>query len=116
MLVRVLLVRRLERPDWAWVQAWFADEVLDRELGPLDTDWLDHVLADVLADPAVDPARRRTGVGAEALTAVTAWPGHPPAEGWIAFVDPDNAPAFAFFAALGWAHEGLDDAMHRFRR
>lgn len=140
-------VRPLVRADWAWVQAWFTDATLDRELGPLDEEWLEHVLADregvelvvadgtgtalalvgVAWDPdgrahgitdlAVDPARRRTGIGGLALAAVTAWPGHPPSAGWIAFVDPDNAPAFAFFTGQGWVHDGLDDdEMHRFHR
>ncbi|GEB16877.1 hypothetical protein SAMN05421671_3251 [Pimelobacter simplex] len=38
--------RPLVRADWAWVQAWFTDATLDRELGPLDEEWLEHVLAD----------------------------------------------------------------------
>lgn len=40
-----VLARRVERADWEWIQRWFTDETLDRELGPLDTDWLEHVLA-----------------------------------------------------------------------
>lgn len=138
-------VRPLVRADWPWVQAWFTDATLDRELGPLDEEWLEHVLADQegvelvvtdgagaavalvgvawdpdgeahgITDLAVDPGRRRAGLGGHALAVVLAWPGHPPAAGWVAFVDPDNAPAFAFFTRQGWVHDGLDeDEMHRF--
>ncbi|KAM9863800.1 N-acetyltransferase [Leucobacter sp. BZR 635] len=41
-----VIARRFARADWEWVQRWFEDETLDRELGPLDSDWLDHVLSD----------------------------------------------------------------------
>jgi GNAT superfamily N-acetyltransferase len=139
-------VRRFARPDWPWVRRWFEDETLDRELGPLDTEWLEHVLAErdgvelvvedgagspvalvgvvwdpdgaehAITDLAVAPDLRRTGVGRTALTEVLGWAGHPPTTGWIAFVDPENAAAFAFFTALGWAYQGVDGEMHRFHR
>ncbi len=32
--------------DWEWIQEWFTDPKLNAELGPLDEDWLAHVLAD----------------------------------------------------------------------
>lgn len=166
------VARRMERADWAWVQRWFEDETLDRELGPLDTDWLEHVLAETdgvelvieaphpatglpapialvgvvwgdapaadampgidasggsadaggnghgITDLAIDPARRGYGLGRSAIDAAIAWPGHPPTRSWVAFVDRDNSGARAFFAAIGWAYEGLDgegdEAMHRF--
>lgn len=40
-----VLARRVTRADWDWIQRWFTDETLERELGPLDTNWLEHVLA-----------------------------------------------------------------------
>lgn len=140
-----LTVRRMVRGDWPWISAWFADPVLDRELGPLDDDWLEYVLAEAegaqlvlsdaggpvalvgcvwdpdgaehgITDIAVDPARRGDGIGRRAIDAAVAWPGHPASERWVAFVDPENAAAFRFFTALGWRHEGRDDLMERFVR
>ncbi|SCK55179.1 Acetyltransferases [Variovorax sp. HW608] len=132
------------REDWAWISEWFRDPVLDRELGPLDGEWLEYVLARTegvelvlrgadgrpaallgcvwdsagvehgITDIAVDPARRGQGLGRLAVEAALAWPEHPPAERWIAFVDPENRAAFGFFTALGWDHEGCDALMERF--
>ncbi len=141
-----LLVRRMVRNDWSWVQAWFEDPVLDRELGPLDEEWLEHVLTDDggvqlvveapsgepfalvgcvwdadglehgITDIAVDPMRRGQGLGRDAVDAVLRWHGHPATARWIAFVDPENTPAFGFFTALGWTYTGRDDLMERFVR
>ncbi|MFF1946029.1 GNAT family N-acetyltransferase [Rhodococcus qingshengii] len=43
--VPTLHVRPMRRSDWEWVQQWFEDETLNRELGPLDEEWLIHVLS-----------------------------------------------------------------------
>ena len=138
-----LTPRRMVRDDWPWIRSWFEDPVLDRELGPLDEEWLEHVLADMdgvqlvvlegsepvaligcvwdpdrvehgIADIAVDPAKRGVGLGRAAVDAVLAWPGHPGSARWLAFVDPENSEAFQFFTALGWTHTGRDDLMERF--
>ncbi|WP_198141817.1 GNAT family N-acetyltransferase [Leucobacter komagatae] len=145
--------RRMTRDDWVWIQRWFTDETLERELGPLDLDWLAHALtspdgvqlvieaphpssgkvapialvgvvwagtdgAHAITDLAIDPARRGFGLGRVAIAATIAWPNHPPARSWFAFVDRENAAARAFFTAIGWTYEGLegegDEAMHRF--
>jgi len=141
-----LLVRRLVRSDWAWIEEWFRDTELNGELGPLDLEWLDHVLGEhdgvelvveesgspvalvgcvwgdtendhAITDFAVDPARRRTGLGVSALSAVLAWEGHPtPRAGgrWTTYVMEDNRRAHAFFTAQGWTDLGVDDGMHAF--
>lgn len=138
-----LTVRRLTREDWPWIRSWFEDPVLDRELGPLDEEWLEHVLADIegvqlvvmdegepvalvgcvwdldgvehgITDIAVDPSKRGVGLGSDAVDAMLAWPGHPESARWLAFVDPENSEAFRFFQALGWTHTGRDDLMERF--
>ncbi|MCV7228625.1 GNAT family N-acetyltransferase [Mycolicibacterium komossense] len=136
--------RRFERSDWAWVQRWFEDETVNSALGPLDTEWLDHVTSDHdgvqlvieqsdgtavalvgvawdrsghthgITDIAVDPARRRCRIGSAALRAAINWPHHPKTGGWIAFVNPENTAALAFFSALNWTADGIDDDMHRF--
>ncbi|WP_433674181.1 N-acetyltransferase family protein [Microbacterium gorillae] len=136
-------VRPMVASDWDWIQQWFQDPVLNDELGPVDTDWRDHVLADRggielvavpadapvaligcvwdpagaehgVTDVAIHPARRGEGWGRSALAAALRWPGHPAARQWVAYVDPDNAAAFGFFSALGWRFEGRDDLMERF--
>ncbi|MNJ35671.1 hypothetical protein D3C77_304230 [compost metagenome] len=137
-------LRRITAQDWPWIQRWFEDQRLNEELGPLDQAWLDHVLhaedsvqlvgvegnAPValigcawsleagglhgITDIAVSPLSCGTGIGRRALAAVVRWDGHPPAAGWVAFVDPENEDAYAFFTALVWRYHGLDDGMHRF--
>ncbi|WP_281982756.1 hypothetical protein [Azonexus hydrophilus] len=42
-----LTVRRFVEADFPVYQAWFADEQLHRQLGPVDEEWLTHVLTDV---------------------------------------------------------------------
>lgn len=145
-----LRVRPIRRADWAWIQRWFEDETLDRELGPLDEEWLAYVLSDTsgaelvveelvetgasasatpvalvgvawgdveggserlphtITAVAIDPHRRRSSFGRRAIEAALAWPGHPPASGWVAFVVQENPAAHAFFTAIGWRDEGLD--------
>jgi GNAT superfamily N-acetyltransferase len=138
-----LFVRRFVAADWPWVQRWFDDPILNRALGPLDEDWVRHVTSDpehvqlvleteerpialvgvawdpdgrshVITDFAVDPKERRTGLGRRALEASTTGYDHPPARGWIAFVDPDNAKAAAFFLAVGWVDQGMSEGMRQF--
>ncbi|MGB3481420.1 MAG: GNAT family N-acetyltransferase [Mycobacterium sp.] len=134
----------MTRADWGWISAWFGDEELNRRLGPLDDEWLEHVLSETegvqlvvngadgtpaalagcawdgsgsehaITDLAVCPRMRRSGIGRRALLSVVTWAGHPPTKGWVAYVDPDNPGAFEFFSANGWRLDGLDDGMHRF--
>lgn len=140
----VASIRRFTRDDWGWVQKWFEDETLNNELGPLDEEWLEYVLAEEsgvqlvyceadgspaalvgcvwdpagiehgITDLAVNPSRRNKGVGRRALNETLAWSGHPRSKHWVAFVDPENSVAFSFFVALGWQHEGRDGLMERF--
>ncbi|MDV6903773.1 GNAT family N-acetyltransferase [Pseudomonas aeruginosa] len=132
------------RDDWTWVQDWFTDPQLNRELGPLDQEWLDAVvernggiqlvaLEDKkpvaligcawsptphelhgITDIAVSPGYRKQGLGRRALSETIKWHGHPPSDGWVAFVSDRNSAAKAFFSSLGWKNVGLDDDMHRF--
>ncbi len=32
--------------DWPWVQEWFQDPLLNRELGPMDQEWLEAIIAE----------------------------------------------------------------------
>lgn len=93
---------RFTRADFATYRQWFVDAELNRQLGPVDEDWLEYVLADeagmqfsffvgdellavagvvvpstpddpyVITDLAVQPGRRRQGIGSEALARLLA--------------------------------------------
>lgn len=39
-------IRRMVRADWQWIAPWFDDDELCHRLGPLDEEWLEHVLAE----------------------------------------------------------------------
>lgn len=141
----MLTVRRFSRADWDWYREWFADRELDRRLGPIDEEWLTHVLEEsdgvqlvveqrghpvavvgcvwgapamghAITDLAVAPFHRRQGFGSVAVDMTTRWPGHPPTNFWCAYVELDNEPAFDFFTSRGWSYLGVDDGMHAFRR
>ncbi|MEV4668480.1 GNAT family N-acetyltransferase [Microbacterium sp. LWO12-1.2] len=138
--------RRIVDADWSWLAEWADDPVLDQRLGPIDTEWFAHVLADdggvelivqderghpiavvgcvwdeanaahVISDIAVDPRRRRSGLGRRSVDAALDWDGHPPTTSWCAFVDPENHAARQFFQSIGWIDGGVDDGMIRFSR
>lgn len=126
-----LVVRRFAADDFPTYRAWYADALLNQHLGPMDDEWLAHVLADtegeqwavlsngalvtvigltpdatnsawVITDLAVDPARRGQGWGRRALHAVLAQPALRTRHHWRAYVAQDNPQAQAFFDALGW--------------
>lgn len=42
-----LTLRPFQAQDFPAYRAWYADDRLNRHLGPMDDDWLDHVLSDV---------------------------------------------------------------------
>lgn len=126
-----LNVRRFQADDFVVYRRWYADPRLDRHLGPMDDEWLAHVLADiegeqwavladgalvavigltpdaehdawVITDVAVDPARRGQGWGRRALHALLALPAMQTRHRWRAYVAEDNPQAQGFFDALGW--------------
>lgn len=126
-----LEVRRFAAEDFPTYRAWYADARLNRHLGPMDEEWLAHVLADtegeqwtvrygaalvtvigltpdpehgawVLTDWAVDPALRGQGWGRRAWAALLAQPALRERRCFRAYVAEDNPEALAFFEALGW--------------
>lgn len=69
-----VLARRVTRADWEWIQRWYADETLDRELGPLDTDWLEHVLSSTEGvQLVIEAAHPATGLLAPIAIVGVAW-------------------------------------------
>lgn len=139
-------LREFSLDDWPWVLEWFQDAILNRELGPMDTDWLDAVLAErngvqlvamregqpvaligcawgldqdqshYITNIAVAPSMRGQGVGMQALDLVMAWPGHPPAVKWTAFVNPRNTPAQSLLRKSEWQAIGVSDGMIAFEK
>ncbi|WP_299453883.1 GNAT family N-acetyltransferase [uncultured Pigmentiphaga sp.] len=126
-----LHLRRFVAEDFATYRHWYADALLDQHLGPMDDEWLAHVLTDtegeqwaalagealvavvglsldpeheawVISDLAVDPARRGQGWGRKALLGLLALPAMQQRPNWRAYVADDNPGAQAFFDALGW--------------
>lgn len=126
-----LRVRRFEAQDFPRYRAWYADALLNQHLGPMDDEWLAHVLADtegeqwtvwegealraviglvpdpdhgvwVITDFAVDPARRGQGWGRRAWQALRALPAMKTRRHWRAYVAEDNPRALAFFDVLDW--------------
>ena len=139
-----LSLRHFERNDWSWLKIWFQDAAINRELGPLDDEWLEHVLADRrgvqlvaeqdeqpvaiigvtwgdekdqrhgIRDLAVHPEKRRGGIGSKSVVAVLSWNGHPPTNKWIAFADLENLPPQRMLIAFGWREFENDGKMPGF--
>lgn len=137
-------LRNVEPKDWFWIETWFQDDRLNRQLGPVDTEWLDHVLAATdgvhlvaielgkpigligivwatpehpfhgITDLAVRPGLRREGYGRRILSEVLTWHGHPDISRWVAFVALDNEPAINLLQSSGWIDQGTENAMKRF--
>jgi ribosomal protein S18 acetylase RimI-like enzyme len=139
-------LRLFSADDWSWVQEWFQDALLDRELGPMDTDWLDAVLGErngvqlvamielkpvaligcvwgaaqhpshYITDIAVAPGLRGQGLASRSLQLVMAWPGHPPIGKWTAFVNPRNARAQSLLRKGHWTEIGVSSGMMQFEK
>ena len=108
------------RADFPAYRGWYADEELNRQLGPMDAAWLEQVLAKatgvqlsfflgealvavagvalpptpdlpyVITDLAVQPERRRQGIGSTALALLLAAAEFAEATVWEAYVSPGN--------------------------
>ena len=139
-------LRKFSADDWSWVQEWFRDALLDSELGPRDTDWLDAVLAKsngvqlvatiqrepvgligcvwgddqhpshYITDIAVAPSLRGQGLASRVLQQVLDWPGHPPIAKWTAFVNLRNSPAQLLLKKCLWHEVGTSDGMIQFEK
>lgn len=138
-------LRPIQQDDWHWIESWFRDPWLNKELGPVDAEWLTYVLSQTdgielvaleggqpvgligvtwatkaapyhgINSLAVDPNRRRTGLGRHVLSAVLRWPGHPEARAWVAFTAADNPPPANLLLSAGWHPDGTQNGMKRFR-
>lgn len=143
-------IRPFSKKDFATYRSWYADPDLNRELGPMDDQWLEFVLGEsppkefsfledgnlvavigtaapesqsdatwYITAIAVDPSRKRKGVGKQALQMLIqhhAELANTP-QVWIAWVGLSNQTAVAFFEELGWIKnvETKTDDMYQFR-
>lgn len=124
--------RKFERADFIEYRRWYEDAQLNRQLGPLDEEWLEYVLHEtdgvqlcflradeliavagikfpdedhpfyVITDLAVKPSLRGQGIGTETLSRLLQASEFNQSLCWRAFVMPDNLSARAFFLRCGW--------------
>ncbi|MGO2139189.1 MAG: GNAT family N-acetyltransferase [Leucobacter sp.] len=89
------VARRMVRSDWEWVQRWFEDETLDKELGPLDNEWLEHVLSETDGvELVIEAAHPATGQRAPIALVGVVW-GVPETDAAVDGADAPDAPAGA---------------------
>ncbi|MCU0865130.1 MAG: GNAT family N-acetyltransferase [Planctomycetes bacterium] len=127
-----IFARRFEATDFDEYRRWFDDAALHAALGPLDEEWLDHVLHEddgaqyaiecdgnlvavigvhfatlarpchYLTDISVRPDLRGHGVAHAALRVVMSREELGAFKHWRAAVSPANHMAIRFFQRLGW--------------
>ena len=126
----VLEVLPFKREHFEEYQTWYADEQLNRELGPMDAEWLEAVLSEVppsqfvfrdngrtvavagitrptsehdyfvITDVAVNPKLRRGGIGTQVIDQLVRYVNQEAA--WATFIDEENWIARCFFESIGW--------------
>ena len=139
--LRIMLrLRNFTAADYPAYADWFTDEVLNRELGPIDEEWRDYVLSDttgrqlvltrgeesigsaglqppdgehpayVITDIAVRPDLRRTGVGRDILHLLYREFQLDPGQYWLCFINRENWSARKFFERQGWSFVRSEEA------
>lgn len=137
-------LRPIQLSDWDWMVEWFRDPWLNKELGPIDKEWLQYVLAQsdgvelvatidqqpiglvgvswdsdterahVINSLAINPALRRMGFGRRVLKAALQWRGHPETSVWCAFTAKENHTPERLLLSMGWKRDGVQNDLHRF--
>lgn len=134
-------IRRFRVDDFESYLSWFEDAELNAQLGPMDEEWLAYVMSSeegaqfsftvgdellavagvqfpapgydcyYLSDLAIQPQRRRQGLGRQALALLLAHPGLQATAHWRCGVAmPGNPAALAFFSLAGWQSRQVDEA------
>lgn len=118
--------------DFSEYKAWYEDAELNKRLGPMDDQWLDHVLHETdgceysvfrgkelvavvgikfpdpthpayyITDFAIKPHLRNQSIGSSVLRALIKLHKRKPGQSWKAFVDVRNSGAKSFFEKNGW--------------
>ncbi len=137
-------IRKFEAADYPAYQTWFKHPDINQHLGPIDEEWLQHILEDkagaqfcflegekllavvgvvwansenpfhVISDIAVNPKYQRQGLGQKAIHQLLAHHDTSAYKQWSAYVHHKNNPAQGFFKSLGWINDGLEDHYFRF--
>lgn len=118
--------------DFDEYKSWYADALLNKELGPMDDDWLKHVLHAkdgceysvfrgtelvavigikypvetypdfYLTDFAIKPDLRYQGIGSQILSELMTLHPCKPGQVWKGFINARNTKAIVFFRKNGW--------------
>ena len=141
-------LKYFQRKDYEEFVRWFDDPELYGVFGRLNEEWLECVLKEdppaqfsffddgqlvavmgiavpsqnhpyfVITDIAVDPQKKRNGIGAKVIRQLRARyidSGFSVNE-WRAYVETDNEGGQKFFSSLGWTRDvEIDDGMYCFR-
>ena len=123
---------KFKAQDFPEYKSWYQDEELNRQLGPMDEEWLNAVLTEkdgiqysifhnenlvavvgikypmknypfyCITDIAVHPQQKRKGIASHIIQQLIQL--HPLKKGetWRAYVTPDNKSAQAFFDRMSW--------------
>ncbi|MEM6378443.1 MAG: GNAT family N-acetyltransferase [Bacteroidota bacterium] len=140
----MMMFKRFQRDHFPAYQSWFVDTWLNDALGPMDEEWLEHILKDntgaqyaileqeqmvavlgvvwanedqhyhTITDLAIHPGQRRKGFGVKVLHHVVHQLEVPKAKGWITYVNTKNVRAIEFMKKCAWSQ--LESApMYAFR-
>lgn len=127
-----IVTRQFQETDFLDYESWFVDAELNRQLGPIDREWLAYVLADsegaeysfllnqeliavagvhypttehnyyYITDIAVRPKLRRQGIGKRIIKQLQAQPMLQSVKNWRAGVATNNIAAAKLLESLGW--------------
>ena len=128
-----LTFSKFRAEDFTEYKSWYKDALLNRELGPMDDKWLEHVLKErdgqqysvfregeliavvgimfpiegypdlYLTDFAIKPDSRDQGIGSAVLTELMRLHPLKPEQLWKTVVNVRNTQAKAFFEKNGWS-------------
>jgi len=128
-----LTFSKFKAEDFTEYRSWYKDALLNRELGPMDDEWLEHVLKETdgceysifrdneliavvgikypvekypdyyLTDFAIKPDSRDQGIGSAVLEELMRLHPLKPRQSWKAVVNVRNTKAAAFFKKNGWS-------------
>ena len=124
---------KFKAEDFDEYKSWYKDALLNKELGPMDDKWLEHVLEEkdgceygvfrgkeliavigikypvekypdyYLTDFAIKPDLRYRGIGSEVLKELMRLRPLKSRQSWKAFINVRNAKAVAFSMKNGWS-------------
>ncbi len=127
-----LSLHPFQESNYPAYKSWYQDPQLNKALGPIDEEWLNHILHSdegqelavfsgselvavvgitnthkdydfrAITNIAVKPALRNQGLGSQVLALLLKEVPLEAGEFWVAYVDYDNPSAQAFFAKEGW--------------